>query len=307
MRAQLFIVLVLAAVAGSLTLPGQKDYEHFTHRSHLGIIKVPGTNATRELRCDYCHERSRALSRIVPTTSRNERLKLEFPAHRACFDCHVEQFTSQPLRTCTICHESNQSMSSRPPQRDFPHRYDFNAFFDLKQHQAHSTYQFADNQKLECNFCHNPTSRGAARLIADHSQCYACHTPSSGVEKAAQKSGCVVCHTQVVEKVIERNYASIAYGARFSHKTHVDYVKGDCLTCHTITGGYGRDTPVPGTIRVREHLKERERSGKGCFSCHDGGVHYGRKVFSGEYEAGGTGGSCVKCHGDNLRVFPATG
>ena len=312
MRIRLLIVIVFALFGGSSFVPdqspsGQKSYDHFTHKSHLGVVKVLGTNATRELGCNSCHERGKDLSRIVKTTTRNERLRLEFPGHGACIECHVVQFTSRPLDTCSICHDGNQTLSNRPPQRDFPMRYDFNSFFDLKQHEVHAGYRFADSQKLECTFCHKPSSRGGALLVADHSQCYACHTPSSGVEKASEKAGCIVCHTQTVDKVVTRNYASMAYGARFTHKTHVDYARGDCLVCHTITGGYGRDAPSPGTIRVRQHVTERERSGKGCFTCHDGGTHYGRAVFSGEYEANGKGGSCVKCHGDNLRVFPATG
>ncbi len=304
-------VIVLAFVcfaAGTFAQspPAAKNYNRFTHRSHLGVVKIPGTNATRELKCDDCHERAARLSKLVPTTARNERLRLEFPGHRACIECHVVQFTSRPLETCTICHERTGTLTKRPPQRDFPARHDFNVFFDGKQHEAHVGYTFGDNRKLDCAFCHKPSQRQVARLVPDHSECYACHTPQSGIEKGAQKSSCSVCHTQMVEQVAERKYTSLAYGARFTHKTHVEYVNGDCRACHTLSGGFGTPLPAPGTIRIKQHLRERERSGKGCFSCHDGGQHYGRQVFSGEYGPTGSG-SCVKCHGDNLRVFPASG
>ncbi|MEP7271388.1 MAG: cytochrome c3 family protein [Acidobacteriota bacterium] len=308
-RLKALFILALG-VAFALGVPGQtpapKDYSKFTHQSHLGSVKIPGTANTRQLKCDSCHDRSEARSTIVQNTFRNHKLGLSFPGHRACVQCHVAQFTAQPLATCNICHSSEKGLTTRPPQRDFPARYDYNVFFDTKQHEAHVGYKYADGKRLDCAACHEATQKKLARLIPSHPECYVCHTPSSHDEKARARSGCIVCHTQPVARVEARDYRSLAYGARFSHDTHVGYVSGDCSACHTITGGYNRPSGRPGTIRVKQHSTERERTGKGCFSCHDGGSHYGRTIFSGDYGPAGQG-SCTKCHGDELKVIPATG
>jgi hypothetical protein len=287
------------------------DYGRFTHATHQGLVKVPNTNFARELKCDSCHERlsPRELAGgIVATTDRNKQLSLKFPGHKACVECHIVQFTSRPPQTCTICHNTQQGLNARPPQRDFPQRSDFNAFFDAKQHESHVTYVLPGNgQRLDCAFCHKQTTKPSFLTIASHPECYVCHSPKSGDQKGSQKSDCAVCHTETATGVqpFSAKYASRAYGAQFTHKTHVAYVNGDCSACHTISGGYNRPTPT--SIRIRQHLNPNERSGRGCFSCHDGGVHYGRKVFSGEPGSEG-GGSCIKCHTrDDFKVIPTAG
>jgi hypothetical protein len=183
----------------------------------------------------------------------------------------------------------------------------FNAFFDARQHEAHAGYALPGGQKVGCAFCHQPTAKSAALTIPAHQECYACHTPASGDAKASLKAGCAVCHTQMVASVepFAAKYKSRAYGARFAHRTHVEYVGGNCAACHTIAGGYNQ--PAPRTIKVKQHLSPGERSGRGCFSCHDGGTHYGRAVFSGDYGEKGSA-SCDKCHTrPDLKVFPAEG
>jgi hypothetical protein len=279
-----------------------KDYSHFTHKSHTGVVKVPGTAQTRELKCDSCHERrpaGTASAEIVATTDRNKRLRLWFPGHKACVDCHITQFTGRAFEACGICHAKKQALTASPPLRDFPRRYDYNVFFDAKQHEKHVTYAFAGGKKLDCDYCHKPTPRQAARLIPSHPECYDCHSPGTTDAKAALKSGCSVCHTQVVSKVSLHDYMSRAYGAQFTHQTHVRYVRGDCGACHTISGGYNQPQSQPGKITVKEH--ERDNGGRGCFSCHDGGTHYGKAVFSGN-------SSCEKCHTrKDFKVFRTGG
>jgi hypothetical protein len=288
-----------------------KNYERFTHQTHQGMVKVPNTNFARELKCDTCHERPgprEIANGIVATTERNKQLSLKFPGHKACVECHVVEFTSRPPQTCTICHNTEQGLTARPPQRDFPPRYDFNAFFDAKQHELHVTYLLPNNgQRLDCAFCHQPTAKPSFLTIASHPECYACHSPQSGDQKGSQKSGCVVCHTEPAPNLqpFSAKYVSRAYGANFTHKAHVGYVNGRCDACHTISGGYNQ--PAPTSLRIKQHLSPGERSGRGCFSCHDGGVHYGRKVFSGEPGTEG-GGSCNKCHTrDDFKVIPTSG
>ncbi len=287
------------------------DYNRFTHKSHEGMVKVPNTNFARELKCDSCHERPDAktiASGIVATTDRNKQLSLKFPGHKACVECHVVQFTSKPQQTCVICHDTQQGLNARPPQRNFPQRYDYNAFFDAKQHELHVTYTLPTNgRKLDCTFCHQQTAKPALLTIASHPECYVCHSPNSGDQKGSQKSGCVACHTQTATNVqpFSAKYVSRAYGAQFTHKAHVTYVNGDCSACHTISGGYNR--PVPTSITIKQHLNPGERAGRGCFSCHDGKNHYGRTVFSGEPEGQGRS-SCTRCHTrDDFKVFLTSG
>jgi len=314
-RVKISLLLGVVAVVSALgaaqgrRAPRAPDYGHFTHASHAGAVKVPGTSQTRELKCDSCHERRAAgarLSELIATPPRNEQLSLTFPGHKACAECHIAQFTSRPPETCSICHQSEAGLGARPPQRDFPARYDYNAFFDTRQHAEHIKYAFADGKQLDCDFCHQPTPKQAALMIPSHPACYACHTPASGDAKAALRAGCAVCHTQTVARVEPHDYRSRAYGARFTHRTHVGYAGGNCQACHTITGGYNQPQPRPETIRVKEHLAEGQRGGRGCFSCHDGGTHYGRQVFSGEYPPSGSA-ACDRCHRENFKVFAEGG
>lgn len=276
-----------------------KNYEKFTHQSHLGTVNVPRTNHARILKCESCHDRRDLMKNLVPTTERNKQLGLKFPGHQACFECHAPQFTANPPQTCSICHNAQPGqtagLTARPPQRDFPRRYDFNAFFDAKQHEAHVQYQRPTGEQTSCSFCHKQGARPAVLTIAAHPECFTCHAPASGDQKAQQKADCKVCHTEMTTNVkpFAANYNSRAYLAQFTHQSHVRDLNGRCDACHTLSGGYNQTTPT--SIRIKEHATPDQRSGKGCFSCHDGGVHFGRKVFSGEPGSEG-GGSCQRCH-----------
>jgi cytochrome c7-like protein len=284
------------------------DYNRFTHETHLGRIKVPNTNFARDLKCESCHERPTErdiANNIVASTDRNVQLKLKFPGHKACVECHVVQFTSKPQQTCVICHNTQQGLNARPPQRDFPLRYDFNAFFDAKQHELHVTYKLSDGKQMDCAFCHKPTQKALAVTIASHPECYVCHTPGSFDEKAKVKGNCMVCHTQRIVDPKPMPYdaklASRAYGAKFSHAEHVKFM--DCRACHTLQGGYNQYSPS--SPAVKQHNTSAQAGGRGCFTCHDGKQHYGRAVFSGDEAK-----SCGRCHnikGADIKVFSARG
>ncbi len=301
-------------VAPSAASQAPVNYERFTHQSHAGVVKVPGTNQAHDLKCDSCHDQRDLMKNLVPTTERNKQLRLKFPGHKACVECHIQQFTAKPQQTCNICHETKQGqtigLSARPPQRDFARRYDFNAFFDARQHELHIKYNLPNGKQTDCNFCHAQTAKPAVLNIASHPECYACHSPNSGDAKAALKSGCVVCHTQTATNVqpFSAKYTSRAYGALFTHKEHVGYTKGtkgDCYECHTINGAYNQASPA--SLKVKQHVTPDQRGGKGCFSCHDGGTHLGRTVFSGEPGSSG-GGSCNRCHTrEDFKVFLSSG
>lgn len=282
------------------------DYNRFTHESHLGRIKVPNTNFARDLECGSCHERPtdrEIAASIIATTDRNKQLSLKFPGHKACVECHVVQFTSKPQQTCVICHSTDQGLNARPPQRNFPERYDFNAFFDTKQHQLHYDYKLSDGKQLKCDFCHKPTQKALAVTIPSHSECYVCHAPGSFDEKAKVKSNCVVCHTDRLTSRPEPYSAKLesrAFGAKFSHVEHVKYI--DCKDCHSIQGIYNQYSPTSPT--VKQHNTASQSGGRGCFSCHDGRQHYGRIVFSGDIAQ-----DCGKCHNmkGEPKVFKARG
>jgi nitrate/TMAO reductase-like tetraheme cytochrome c subunit len=284
------------------------DYNRFTHETHLGRIKVPNTNFARDLKCESCHERpsERDISNnIVPTTDRNKQLRLKFPGHKACVECHVVQFTSKPQQTCVICHNTQQGLIARPPQREFPQRYDFNAFFDAKQHELHVTYKLSDGKQMDCAYCHKDTPKAMAVTIASHPECYTCHSPGSFDDKAKVKGNCVICHTQRVVDPQPQPYIakleSRAYGAKFSHKEHMAFIQ-DCKACHSIQGGYNQYSPS--SPAVKQHNTSAQTGGRGCFSCHDGKRHYGRVVFSGDAAE-----ACVKCHNlkGDIKVFRVRG
>ena len=82
------------------------NYEKFTHKSHLGVVKVPGTFQAHELKCDSCHDQRDFMKDLVPTTDRNKQARLTFRGHKAWVECHILQFFSKPLQTCTICHNT---------------------------------------------------------------------------------------------------------------------------------------------------------------------------------------------------------
>src|SRR5438046_1016759 len=82
----------------------KKDYSRFTHQTHADLtgkpktVKVPGTNLTRELKCDSCHTwptpamNAATTPTPAPVPARNQQLQLKFPGHKACIECHVIQF-----------------------------------------------------------------------------------------------------------------------------------------------------------------------------------------------------------------------
>ena len=303
MRKIKHMLLLTAALGAAVSLSlwtssnaqEKTDYSRFTHKTHTGTVKLPGSQETRELKCDACHERTVARQPLLAANEHNQRLQVNFPGHKACVECHITQFTKRPLQTCAICHSQEKAMTARPAQRDFPARRDFNAYFDGKQHVDHvNKYLLAEGKKLECTSCHKPTAKQAALTIPSHAECYVCHASNSGDAKAKLKTDCSVCHTQQMTGRVEpfsAKYTSRAFGAFFAHRTHVTYAGGSCAACHTLEGKYNQPLAAPSKIRVKEHLSPGERSGRGCFSCHDGGRHYGRAAFSGE-----DAGACIKCH-----------
>src|SRR5262245_34314238 len=251
------ILLISVAFCAAVFLPlsargsyqKKADYSRFTHKTHSGAVKIMGSEETQELKCDSCHERQTpgaTMNRSVATTERNDRLKLSFPGHSACVECHIIQFTAR--QTCAICH--TQEFSPLPPQRDFPARRDYDAYFDGRQHVDHvNKYALPNGAKLDCGYCHKPTIKQMARTIAAHPECYVCHAPGSGDAKASLKADCGVCHRPSMKKEeiapFSAKLKSRAFGASFTHQTHITYAGGKCDACHTIEGKYNQPLPAP--------------------------------------------------------------
>ena len=174
------------------------DYNRFTHQTHLGGDQSPEhqLRAQTEMRVvpRTAQRDSEISNNIVPTTDRNKQLKLKFPGHKACIECHVVQFTSKPQQTCVICHNTQQGLIARPPQRDFPQRYDFNVFRRGK-HELHVTYKLSDGKQMELHLLQTDPE-DPSPLPYPRSLMLQMPSPGSFDEKAKVKGNCVVCHTQ---------------------------------------------------------------------------------------------------------------
>src|SRR5947209_8097263 len=199
-KGRIFLIAALLLISGRLfaarpdTTPtnsaaGQTAAQHPTQLPGSGSqqqFPPPGTDfkkflhesaAHKSINCDECHIRQGAESTV------------KFPSHSACIQCHVNQFTSQPLTICANCH---QSINKEAPVSAFPGRQSFNVTFDAKQHELHIGYPIpAGPARTNCNYCHKVT--GQAETYPGHPECYTCHTPGAN-SKGAMKSGCLTCH-----------------------------------------------------------------------------------------------------------------
>src|SRR5262249_61434739 len=109
------VILPLSARGG---YQKKTDYSHFTHKTHLGEVRIPDSQETQELKCDSCHERrvfGAPANRSVATTEHNDRLQVNYPGHSGRVECHITQFTTR--QTCAIRH--HQGLNSPPPPPDF--------------------------------------------------------------------------------------------------------------------------------------------------------------------------------------------
>src|SRR5215475_2353061 len=129
-------VVVVAAVMIRPRAQAQAvDYRYFLHTSA----------AHKSVNCDDCHKRQE-------TTGTVPRL----PGHSACIQCHVTQFTSQPMAICAGCHQNVKT--ARPPVQPFPARKSFEVSFDARQHENHMGYSLPAGSKVQCDTCHKVTS-----------------------------------------------------------------------------------------------------------------------------------------------------
>src|SRR5262249_19513589 len=192
------------------------DYSTFKHASERHA----------SLACTACHRRA-------PDNSATPL----WPGHKACTDCHLNQFLTPVAPMCIICH-TNLS-GGNPPLKHFPPslKESFNEKFDHAQHTSGGV-----RPKNGCASCHDHLLRGGAAFaipagLSAHNQCYTsgCHTPDSKSQSGREIASCGVCHGQA--RYLRTSTNARAFGASFSHAKHGPRQRLECASCHTLTVG----------------------------------------------------------------------
>jgi c(7)-type cytochrome triheme protein len=219
------------------------------------------------LACNDCHRR----------TDNSSRPKL--PGHKACIDCHIQEFTTSDSPLCMNCHTN--VASNHPPLKAFPGLTGFNMRFDHAQHMQGSA-----RPEQGCASCHLPMRRGVALSIPSgegaHDNCYRCHTPNAQAPTAGRDiASCSTCHAQGGYARTPTN--ARAYAVSFSHATHSARQGLRCDECHQVRAGVGQSRQVTAPRPTQHFGSARAQS---CMTCHDN-----RRAFGGEDFA-----DCKRCH-----------
>lgn len=261
------LLFVLAAFKHSTATPStvfaapieafepQGDATRFSH----------STPRHASLACASCHER--------PDNSPAPR----WPGHKACTDCHVQQFVTQGGGLCLNCHVNVEG--NNPPLKAFPGLSGFKMLFD---HAKHAT---GGGRPAEgCASCHRPMRRGVALSIpagaSAHNNCYSCHTPQSR-GPAGDISSCATCHAQGGYRRTPTN--AKAYTVSFSHAAHGARQGLRCDDCHQVRAGVGQGRQVTATLPTQHFGSGRAQN---CMTCHNN-----RRAFGGDDFA-----DCKRCH-----------
>jgi c(7)-type cytochrome triheme protein len=219
-----------------------------------------------ELACDSCHRRE--------DNSARPRL----PGHKACTDCHIQQFLTSGGPLCANCHTAVEG--SDPPLKAFPGLTGFNMRFDHARHAAG-----AGRPAEGCASCHRPVRRGVALSIpagaAAHENCYACHTPNARAASGGDISSCATCHA--AGRYARTPTNARAYSVSFSHAGHGPRQNLRCDDCHQVRAGAGQGRQVTAPRPTQHFGSGRAQS---CMTCHDD-----RRAFGGDDFA-----DCKRCH-----------
>lgn len=232
-----------------------QNYRNFSH----------STRQHARLACDSCHDRRGGQTR--PT----------LPGHKACSDCHIQQFMSPGSGFCASCHTNLGSRN--PPVKAFPGLSSFNAKFDHAQHMSGAARPEGD-----CASCHKPLGRGVALSIpmgADaHANCYQCHAP--GVKSGGRDiASCGACHAP--GKLTRISTGARAFRVNFSHSTHGARQNLSCADCHTVRAGLARGRQVSAPRPTQHFGSPRAMS---CMTCHNNRRAFGGDDFN----------DCKRCH-----------
>ncbi|HEX8503568.1 MAG TPA: cytochrome c3 family protein [Pyrinomonadaceae bacterium] len=266
-RVRLLVLLCLAALPcvyafGRLTpaapAPAAAQEGGVSKFSH----SIP-QHASRD--CNSCHQRE--------DNSPRPRL----PGHKACTDCHIQQFLTAGGPLCTNCHSSLEG--GNPPLKAFPGLSGFNMRFDHARHAAGGA-----RPAQGCATCHRPARRGVALSIpagaSAHDNCYSCHTPGAR-GPAGDISSCATCHTQGGYSRTPQN--ARAYSVSFSHATHGARQGLRCDECHQVRAGAGQGRQVTAPRPTQHFGSGRAQT---CMTCHNN-----RRAFGGDDFA-----DCKRCH-----------
>jgi len=218
-----------------------------------------------ELACDSCHRRE--------DNSARPRL----PGHKACYDCHVQQFLANTGALCANCHTNLEGPN--PPVKAFPGLASFNMRFD---HARHMTGGGRPEQG--CASCHRPARRGVALTIpagpSAHDNCYSCHTPGAR-GAAGDISTCATCHAQGGYR--RTPTGSRAYAVSFSHAQHGPRQGLRCDECHRVLAGAGQGRQVTAPRPTQHFGSGRAQN---CMTCHNNRRAFGGDDFN----------DCKRCH-----------
>lgn len=215
--------------------------------------------------CDSCHQRTSNAAQPA------------LPGHKACTECHQQQFFTPNHPMCTICHTNLDS--GNPPVKGFPGLASFNVKFDHAQHSTGGGRPAAG-----CASCHTPMRRGVALSIpaglAAHSNCYQCHTPGANAG-GRDISSCGACHNLGGFRRTPTN--SRAYSVSFSHAAHGPRQGLRCDQCHSVRAGAAQSRQVTSPQPSQHFASARAQS---CMACHNN-----RRAFGGDDFA-----DCKRCH-----------
>jgi len=262
------LLLIIASAARSPAFPSSSPVtatEATATQEGGGAKFSHSTPRHASLGCDSCHERA--------DNSSQPRL----PGHKACTDCHIQQFTTSGSPLCLGCHTSVESPD--PPLKAFPGLASFNMRFD---HASHT--QGGARPEQGCVSCHRPARRGVALTIpagpSAHDNCYRCHTPNA---QAAGRdiSSCSTCHAQ--GGYARTPAGSRAYSVSFSHADHGARQNLRCDSCHQVRAGAAQRRQVSAPQPTQHFGSARAQS---CMTCHND-----RRAFGGDDFA-----DCKRCH-----------
>ena len=243
----------------ALTLESMKTSPTSSQFSHE-------TPTHRGVACAACHQRV------------DNSAEPRVPGHKACTDCHLQQFVGQPdLPMCSICHTNLETRN--PPVKAFPRLRSFNVKFDHAQHTTG-----AGSSEKGCAACHSPSGRGVALTIPSgldaHARCYTCHTPQA-TAAGRDIANCGACHD--LSPYAPTPTGSKAFRIGFSHATHGARQRLDCASCHTVRAGLPQSRQVASPTPAQHFPPRRAQS---CATCHNNRRAFGGEDFS----------DCKRCH-----------
>ena len=218
-----------------------------------------------EVGCASCHQRE------------DNSPRPRMPGHKACTDCHIQEFVTRGGTMCANCHTNLEG--GNPPVKAFPGLASFNMRFDHARHMAGG-----GRPEQGCASCHRPARRGVALTIpagaSAHDNCYSCHTPQAR-GSAGDISSCSTCHAQGGYR--RTSAGSRAYSVSFSHATHGARQGLRCDECHRVMAGAGQGRQVTAPRPTQHFGAARAQT---CMTCHNN-----RRAFGGDDFA-----DCKRCH-----------